>query len=114
MADGPGSLLRNTAATLMCLSGTGQIAALWLRELTSAALIDGLWGTVYIIIGIGLYGHSRFSLFMGMVIPAAATGLLLYTVAQPEQVYTLRIAVDAVVVLLCATVLWDTRHNSKV
>ena len=32
MAEGPGSLLRNTAATLLCLSGTGQIAALWLRD----------------------------------------------------------------------------------
>lgn len=114
MADGPGSLLRNTAATLICLSGTGQIATLWLRELTGAALLNGLWGTVYVIIGIGLYGHSRFSLFLGMLIPTAAAALLFYTVPQPEQVYTLRIAVDVVVVLLCATVLWETRHHTSV
>jgi|AntAceMinimDraft_5_1070358.scaffolds.fasta_scaffold00850_7 hypothetical protein len=114
MADGPGSLLRNTAATLICLSGTGQIATLWLRELTGAALLDGLWGTVYVIIGIGLYGHSRFSLSLGMLIPIAAAALLFYTVPQPEQVYTLRIAVDVVVVLLCATVLWETRHHPSV
>jgi hypothetical protein len=114
MAEGPGSLLRNTAATLMCLSGTGQIAALWLRALTGAALLDGLWGTVYVIVGIGLYGHSRFSLFLGIAIPSAAAALLFYTVPQPEQVYTLRIAVDAVVVLLCVTVLWETRHHPSV
>ena len=53
----------------MCLSGLGQIAALWLRELTGTALVDGLLGTVYVVIGIGLFGHSRFSLFMAIVIP---------------------------------------------
>jgi ABC-type transport system involved in cytochrome c biogenesis permease subunit len=95
----------------MCLSGVVQIAALWLRELTGTALADGLWGTVYVIIGIGLYGRSRFSLFMAMVIPAAATSVLFYTAAQPEQVYALRIAVDVVVVLLSAVVLWETRHH---
>jgi hypothetical protein len=114
MAHGPGSMLRNTAATLMCLSGTAQFAALWLRELTGTALVDGLWGTVYVIIGIGLYGHSRFSVFMGMVIPTAAAGIQIYTLPQPEQAYTLRIAVDVVVVLLCAVVLWESRHHPKV
>ncbi|MEZ5503938.1 MAG: hypothetical protein R3E50_15220 [Halioglobus sp.] len=114
MAYGPGSLLRYTAATLMCLSGIGQIAALWMRDLTATALVDGLWGTVYLIISIGLFGHSRFSLFMGIVIPAAASGLLIYSVAQPEEVYTLRIAVDAVVALLCACVLWQTRYHPTI
>jgi hypothetical protein len=114
MADGPGSLLRNTAATLICLSGTGQIATLWLRELTGAALLDGFWGTVYLIVGIGLYGHSRFSLFLGTLIPTAASVWLFYTVPQPEQAYTLRIAVDMAIALLCATVLWETRHHPSV
>tara|TARA_B110000503_G_scaffold37745_3_gene61780 strand:+ start:45671 stop:46015 length:345 start_codon:yes stop_codon:yes gene_type:complete len=114
MAHGPGSLLRNTAATLTCLSGIAQIAALWLRELTGTALLDGLWGTVYLIIGIGLYGHSRFSIFMGIVIPSAAAGTVMYTLPHPEQAYTLRIAVDVVIVLLCAVVLWESRHNPKV
>jgi hypothetical protein len=110
MADGPGSFLRNTAATLMCVSGIGQIASLWMRELTATALVDGLWGTVYLVIGIGLFGQSRFSLFLAMVIPTAATGILFYSVSQPEQVYALRIAIDVVVVLLCAVVLWEMRH----
>ncbi len=73
MANRPALLLRYTAATLMCLSGLGQIAALWLRELTLTALADGLLGTVYLVIGIGLFGHSRFSLFMAIVIPVTAT-----------------------------------------
>jgi len=114
MANGPGALLRTTAASLMCLSGLGQIAALWLRELTGTALVDGLLGTVYLITGIGLFGHSRFSLFVAIVIPAVASGVLLYTAPLPEQVYTLRIAVDAAIVLLSAIVLWQVRHHPSV
>jgi hypothetical protein len=114
MAYGPGSLLRAIAASLMCLSGLGQIAALWLRELTGTALADGLLGTVYLVTGIGLFGHSRFSLFMAIVIPAAASAVLLYTVPRPEPVYTLRIAVDAAIILLSAMVLWQTRHHPSV
>lgn len=114
MAHGPGSLLRNTAATLMCLSGIGQIATLWLQALTGTALVDGLWGTVYVIIGIGLYGHSRFSVYMGMVIPAAAIGLLMYTAPLAEHLYTLGTAVDVTIILLCAVVLWESRHHPSV
>ena len=98
----------------MCLSGLGQIAALWLRELTGAALADGLLGTVYLVTGIGLFGHSRFSLFIAIVVPVTVTVLLLYTVPQLEPVYTLRIAVDIVVVLLSAVVLWQVRHHPSV
>jgi hypothetical protein len=109
MANHPGALLRNTAATLMCLSGALQIAALWMRELTGVALTDALCGTVYLVIGIGLFGQSRFSLFMAMLVPAAAVTVLLYFVPHPGQIHTLRIAVDVVVGLLCAIVLWETR-----
>jgi hypothetical protein len=111
MASGPGSLLRHTAATLMCVSGIGQIAALWMRDLTAIALIDGLWGTVYLAIGIGLFGQARLSLFLGIVIPSAAIAAVFYTVPRPEQIYALRIAIDVVVMLLCAIVVWETRHH---
>ena len=114
MAKGPGSLLRHTAATLMCLSGLGQIAALWLRDLSGTALADGLLGTVYLVTGIGLCGHSRFSLFVAMIVPVAASALLLKTAPLPEQLYTLRMAVDAMIVLLSATALWQVRRRQSV
>lgn len=110
MAGYPGTLLRNTAATLMCLSGTLQIAALWLRELTGVAVIDSLCGTTYLIIALGLFGRSRFSLFMGLLVPTAASVMLRYFVPQPTQIHTLRITVDIIVALLCVIVLWETRH----
>jgi hypothetical protein len=114
MANGPGSFLRATAASLMCLSGLGQIAALWLRELTGSALADGLLGTVYLVTGIGLFGHSRFSLFMAIVIPATASAVLLHSAPLTGPVYTLRIAVDVAIVLLSAVVLWQVRHHPSV
>jgi hypothetical protein len=98
----------------MCLSGIAQFATLWLRELTGTTLIDGLWGTVYVIVGIGLYGHSRFSVYMGMVVPAAAIGLLLYAIPVLKTLYTLRVAVDVTIILLCAVVLWESRHHPSV
>lgn len=110
MASYPGALLRNTAATLMCLSGALQIAALWQRELTGVAVADVLCGTVYLVIGIGLFGQSRFSLFMAMLVPSVAIAVLLYFVLPPAQIHTLRMSVDVVIVLLCAIVLWETRH----
>ena len=114
MTNRPALSLRFTAATLMCLSGLGQIAALWLRELTGTALVDGLLGTVYLVIGIGLFGHSRFSLFMAIVVPVTVTVLLLYTVPQPAPVYMLRIAVNTAVIMLSAIVLWQVRHHPSV
>lgn len=108
------SCLRAVAATLICLSGLAQIAALWLRDLTGAALADALLGTVYLIIGIGLFGHSRFSLFMAIVIPLWASGMLFYTHPQAEPIYTLRFATDALVILFSTIVLWQVRNNPSV
>jgi hypothetical protein len=106
--------LRNIAATLITLSGIGHIATLWLRDLTGGVLTDALLGAVYLIIGIGLFGQSRFTLFMAIVIPAAAAGLLLYAFPNPGQVHTARLAVDAAVILCSTIVLWHVRNNPSV
>lgn len=106
--------LRVAAATLISLSGLGQIASLWLRELTGAAIADAMLGTVYLIIGIGLFGHSRFSLFLGILIPTTATVVLLFPQPQPEQIVILRITVDIIVALLSAIILWRVRNNPSV
>jgi hypothetical protein len=113
MPNNPVSFLRTLAASLICVSGVGQIAALWLRELNGTALADGLLGSVYLIIGIGLFGQSRFSLFLAITIPATAISVILYTQPQPELPYNLHIAIDLVVVL-CSTIdLWRVRHNAS-
>lgn len=114
MTNRPTSFMRMVSAILMGLSGLGQIGALWLRALTGAALADALLGFVYLIIAIGLFGQSRFSLFLAIVVPALVTGGILYITPQPEQVYKLRMAIDAVVILFSALELWRVRHNQSV
>lgn len=108
------SFLRSLAAILMCLSGIIHIAALWLRELTGIALADALLGAVYLIIGIGLSGQSRFSLFMAIVIPGATIGLMLYALPRIEDIYKLRMTVDAIVILCSVIVLWRVRNHPSV
>jgi len=109
----PASFLRRVAATLACLSGAGQVAALWLRDLTGMAVADALLGCVYLVIGIGLFGQSRLSLCLGIVIPGAAIALIQYGDPAPAQPYRLHAAIDAIVILFCAIELWRVRHNSS-
>lgn len=106
--------LRYFAAILITLSGIGHIGALWLRELTGEALTDALLGSVYLIIGIGLFGQSRFTLFMAIVIPAIAGALLYNAFPDPGHVHSARLAVDATVVLCSVMVLWQVRNNPSV
>ncbi len=108
------SFLRVVAATLISVSGLGLIASLWVRELTELAVVDALLGAVYLIMGIGLFGQSRFSLFVAIVIPAAVSGVLWYTMQPLEQVYNLRITVDTVVICFSLIVLWHVRNHPSV
>ena len=95
----PTSFLRSVAAAVLCLSGLGLIAALWLQDLSGMALADALLGSVYLVIAIGLMGQSRFSLVLAIVVPAAVIGGILYATPEPVQVYRLRVAVDGVAIL---------------
>ena len=106
--------LRNFAATLVTLSGIAHIAALWHRELTEAALLDALLGCVYLIIGLGLYGQSRFTLFMGIALPGAAAVYFHSILAIDSPVQSARLAADALVAFCCLVVLWQVRNNPSV
>jgi hypothetical protein len=103
--------LRVLAAILVTLSGIGQVAMLWFRELTGAALIDAMLGVVYIIIGIGLQGQSRFTLFMAIAVPAAAATLVLNTAPNGalNMLQITRLIIDLAVILCAAMVLANTR-----
>ncbi|MCB1702750.1 MAG: hypothetical protein H6985_13445 [Pseudomonadales bacterium] len=103
--------LRLLAAILITVSGTGQVAMLWFRELTGAALIDALLGVVYIIIGIGLLGQSRFTLFMAIAVPMAASVLILNS--APDGGFNMlqisRLSMDLAVIMCSAMVLANSR-----
>ncbi|MEE4144341.1 MAG: hypothetical protein V2I26_06035 [Halieaceae bacterium] len=103
--------LRVLAALLITLSGIGQVAALWFRELTGAALIDAFIGVVYIIIGIGLQGQSRFTLFLAIAAPAAAAALVLNASppGAPGALQIGRLLTDLAVIICSTVVLANTR-----
>lgn len=107
-------MLRNLAAILITLSGTGQIAALWMRELNGVAVIDALLGAVYLITGIGLFGQSRFTLFMAILIPAAAAWYVLTWFPGLGPIYNARLATDGIVMLCSLVALWQVRHDPSV
>jgi len=103
--------LRGVAASLSSAYGSVLVAILWLRELTEVAVVDALVGAVYVILGIGLYGQSRFSLFLGILLPLASLTVIA-TVFQPlEPVYRLRIAVDSTIALFSLLALWQVRNE---
>ncbi len=99
---------------MVTLSGIAQVAALWHRELTEPAVIDALIGSVYLIIGIGLFGQSRFTLFMAIFIPLAAAGYCLSLHAPDTLLIQARIAVDGLAALASLLVLWSVRNNPSV
>ena len=102
--------LRNLAALLVTLSGIGQVAMLWFRPLTGPVIIDAVIGFTYIIIGIGLQGQSRFTLFVAIAVPATVAALILN--GQPlETMASLqrtRLALDLAVILCAGIVLAKT------
>lgn len=108
MADTRSRVLRGIAAVVVTLSGVALIGALWIRPLTELAVVDAVLGAAYLILGLGLFGQSRFSLLPGILLPGAAALYLLATagVSGPGVVAGTRMAADATVALCCAMALW--------
>lgn len=103
--------LRLTAAIIAVMAGVGRIAALWLQDLSAAAVGDALLGAVYLMIAIGLFGRSRLSLFLALLVPAAASLGTLYGMTDATDGDILRMALDLGIFLFSALELWRTRHH---
>ena len=110
------SRTRNVAATLLTLSGISHIAVLWFTDIDATALGGALFGAFYIIIGIGLYGQSRFALFLAIVIPAGGAWLILAQtpIAPYGQLERSQLAAALIVIILCSRVLFAVRNNPSV
>ena len=108
--------IRNTAATLLTLSGISHIAMLWFRDIDGTALAAAGFGALYLIIGIGLYGQSRFALFMAIIIPTGGVWLALsYTgLVALSPLGLSQMAIALVVVFASAVVLFTVRHNASI
>ena len=116
MAGTPTRFIRNLAAILITVSGVSHIAGLWFLDLGNKTLLSTLFGAVYLYIGLGLFGQSRFTLFLAMVIPAGGVSLLLqYTPFETMSALALlRIVASVLVILFSAIALWNVRNDPSV
>lgn len=103
--------LRFLAASLLTASGLAHVAALWFRELDARAVAAMLLGAVYLIIAIGMFGQSRFTLFLAIAVPGAVTFASLQQPGPIHTLQTLSLAVNAMVICLSALVLWQVRNR---
>ena len=105
--------LRNLAASLILLSGFSHVAQLWLETLTGPVLISAAIGMIYLLLALGLFGQSRFSLGAGCLLPALSTWLMLSANTSqdnnPFLVFHLLTAIS--VALLSLYILVKTRHE---
>lgn len=106
MQDQTTRRLRIVAAAVIVASGAALIASLWLRPLGEDALLDAALGATYLILGIGLWGRSRFSLWLGVALPAAALTVALFAPGKAPALPQWRLAADGIVILCCLLALW--------
>lgn len=104
--------LRNLTATLMGLSGFTHIAQLWFFDLEPASLIGAAFGVIYLLISLGLAGHSRFTLWIATIIPGAGAtaGVLRYLTLTEMPLTLFHVTVNALVVFFSLYILFRTRH----
>ena len=113
MSDHLVATLRLLAAALVSLSGAGRVASLWFRELDERAVAALLLGAVYLIIGLGLFGQSRFALFVAISFCGAVAAYTLGYAALPGPLQQAGLAVDLITVLLCSVLVWHLRDRAS-
>ncbi|MEM8561280.1 MAG: hypothetical protein AAGF57_03555 [Pseudomonadota bacterium] len=106
--------VRALTALLILASGGGQVALLWLRDLEPNILIGAFLGVVYIIIGLGLLGQSRFTLFVALVVPlsGALWSLNIISQSSPNTMQITLLIVDLLVAFNAALILIKTRGET--
>ena len=104
-ADTDPRMLRNLAATLTTLTGTGQCLALWLLPTTPTLLGTALTGSLYLLLALGLFGMSRLSLLLAIALPPLRSWFGVFPLPTDSWEF-LRIACDLVIALLCVSPLW--------
>lgn len=103
--------LRYTAASLITASGLVQVASLWFRPLDEIAVAALLLGAAYLIIGIGLFGQSRLTLFLAILVPAAVAVLTLRQVETLSSLQSTSMVAELLAIVLAAVVLWQVRNR---
>lgn len=99
--------LRYLAANLVLMIGIVLVASPWYRELDATSVISAATGVAYLIIALGLFGQSRFTLFVAIGGCLARPWLL----PAVEPLSNALLAMDLLAAACCLVVLWQVRHE---
>jgi hypothetical protein len=110
------SWLRNLAATALTLSGISHIAGLWLHDIDLAVLVSASFGAVYLFIGIGLFGQSKFVLLPAIIVPAIGAWLALANneLSSFSTLGLAQLSTDFIIIAVSAIVLFSVRSQPSV
>lgn len=101
---------RPLAATLVVAIGAGHIASLWFRDLDTAAVLSIWVGGIYLIVGLGLFGQSRFTLFVATALCATAALRALADIASLNALQWVGLCADLVAATCCGMALWGRQR----
>lgn len=98
---------RLLAALLVLSAGILQAASPWYRPLEEATLLIAGTGVVYLVVAIGLFGISRFTLFVAVAVCFTRSVWL-----PSDTMFQMPLAVmDFIAALACMLVLWSVRND---
>lgn len=103
-------LARPLAALLVTAIGIGHIASLWFRELDAAAVLSIWVGGLYLLVGLGLFGQSRFTLFVASALCATSALRALAELGELHTLGWLVMLADLVAAIACGMSLWGRQH----
>lgn len=99
--------LRYLAANMVLVSGLVLAASPWYGNLDAIAVIRAAVGIAYLIIALGLFGQSRFTLFVAIGACLTRAWMLTGDGAVDLALLTLDLASS----ICCAAVLWQVRKE---
>ncbi|MEM1144401.1 MAG: hypothetical protein AAGI88_17615 [Pseudomonadota bacterium] len=99
--------LRCTAAVIATVSGLFQCSTLWIFPVTPALLLAALAGSLYVLLGLGLFGVSRFSLALAIAVPASRCWMGWFPI-EIGLWDTMRDLTDIVISLICLPLFWKS------
>lgn len=95
------------AAILATLCGSAQCLSLWLLPISPTLLMTALLGVLYLLLALGLFGISAFSLVLAIVVLPLRSWFDLYPLSIPAW-ELIRVACDIAIAALCIPVLWSS------
>ena len=101
---------RMVAATLVTATGVAHVASLWFRELDAAAVLSIWVGGIYLIVGLGLFGQSRFTLFVASALCATSALRALADVGTLTGLQWAGMTADLVAATCCGMALWGRQR----